>query len=129
MDRSWLPTAAGILEILAGVTALLGALALTLAGTITTVVPTMTSEPQDDLPLALVSGLLWSLALLGLVAGLVAVAGGIAALRRRGWGWPLAGAIAACFSALPLGVVALIFVAAAESELRGGGRQPEPAGA
>ncbi len=126
MDRSWLPTAAGILEILAGVTALLGALALIVAGTVTTVVPAMTSEPQDDLPLALVSGVLWSLALFGLVAGLVAVAGGIAALRRGGWRWPLAGAIGACFSALPLGVLALIFVAAAEPELRGGPRGPEP---
>jgi hypothetical protein len=120
MDRSWMPTAAGILNIIAGVMALLGALALIFVGTVTSVVPEMTDDTEDDLPLALVSGLIWALVLLCLGAALLAIIGGIVALRRTGWAWPLAGAITALFCALPLGLFALIFVVLAEKELRGG---------
>lgn len=128
MDRSWMPTAAGVLNLLSGVISLLGALALVFTGTVTTVIPRMTADPQDDLPLGLVSGLFWSLALLALVVALVAVYGGVVALRRGGFGWPLAGAIAAFIAALPLGVIALIFVVGAERELRGEPPAPPPAG-
>ena len=128
MDRSWMPTAAGILNIVAGGLALLGALALIVVGTVTTVVPGMTASPDDDLPLALVSGLAWGLVVLCLLAALVAIVGGVVALRRTGWGWPLAGAITALFCAMPLGVFALIFVVMSEEELRGGGGKPAAAG-
>ena len=121
MDRSWMPTAAGILNIIAGVLALLGALALVFVAVVTTTVPLMTPETEDDLPLALASGLLWGLAGLSLLAGLLSTIGGIVALRRTGWAWPLAGAITALFTAMPIGLFALIFVVLAEKELRGGG--------
>jgi hypothetical protein len=121
MDRSWMPTAAGILNIIAGVLALLGALALIFVGTVTLTVPEMTVETEDDLPLALVSGMIWALVVLSLIAGLLSIIGGIVALRRTGWAWPLVGAITALFSAMPIGVFALIFVVLSEKELRGGG--------
>ena len=120
MNRSWMPTAAGILNIIAGVTALLGALALIFVGAVTMTVPEMTAEPGDDLPLALVSGMILALVVLSLIAGLLSIIGGVVALRRTGWAWPLAGAITALFSAMPIGVFALIFVVLAEKELRGG---------
>ncbi len=120
MDRSWMPTAAGILNIIAGVLALLGALALIFTGAVLMVVPEMAEEPDAELPLALVAGLIWALVALSLVAGLLSIVGGIVALRRTGWIWPLVGAIAALFSAMPIGVLALIFVVLAEKELRGG---------
>lgn len=126
MDRSWMPTAVGILNIVAGVLALLGALALIFVGAVTATVPGMTEDPDDDLPLALVSGLVWGLVVLCLVAALVAIAGGVAALRRSGWAWPLAGAITGLFCALPIGLLALIFVVLAEPELRGGTPEPMP---
>ena len=124
MDRSWMPTAAGILNIISGVLALLGGLALIFVGAVTTTVPHMTTAPEDDLPLALASGLIWGLVALCLLAALLAIVGGIVALRRSGWAWPLAGAITALFCALPIGVFALIFVVLAEQELRGGGAVP-----
>ena len=120
MDRSWMPTAAGILNIVCGVMALLGALALVFVGTVALAVPEMTAETEDDLPLALASGLFWGLAALSLLAALLAIIGGIVALRRTGWAWPLTGAITALFIFLPLGVLALIFAVMAEPELRGG---------
>lgn len=126
MDRTWIPTTAGILNIVAGVLALLGALALVLAGTVLLVVGQSTAEPADDLPLALVSGVVWALVLLSLIAGFVAIKGGVVALRRGGWGWPLAGAITALFCAMPIGLFALILVVVAEPELRGGDGRPSP---
>ena len=120
MDRSWMATVAGILNIIAGVLALLGALALIFVGAVTTTVPEMTVETGDDLPLALVSGLVWALVALSLIAAVLAITGGVVALRRTGWAWPLVGAITALFTAMPLGVLALIFVVLAEKELRGG---------
>jgi len=48
----------------------------------------------------------------GLIAlGIVALIGGIFTLRRKVWGFSLAGAICAMFPVVPLGVVAIIFVA------------------
>jgi hypothetical protein len=127
MDRSWMPTAAGILNIIAGVLALLGALALIFVVAVTMTVPEMTDDSDVELPLELVSGMIWALVGLSLVGGLLSITGGIVALRRTGWAWPLAGAISALFSATPIGVFALIFVVLSEKELRGGGRAA-PAG-
>ena len=127
MDKSWMPTVAGILEIIAGVVALLGALALIFVGSVTTAVPEMTVDPDDDLPLALVSGLIWALAALSLIAALLTITGGVVALRRTGWAWPLVGAITALFAALPIGFFALILVVLAEDELRGNAHPALPA--
>ena len=126
MDRSWMPTAAGILNIIAGGVALLGALALVFVGVVTSTVPEMTADAGDDLPLALVSGLVWGTVVLAFLGALVSIAGGVAALRRTGWAWPLAGAIAALLCATPIGVAALILVVLAEAELRGGSSEAVP---
>ena len=119
MDRSWMPTVAGILNIIAGVLALLGTLALIFFGAVLLAVPEMADEPDAELPLALVAGLIWALVVLCFVAALLSIIGGIVALRRTGWAWPLTGAITALFTAMPLGVFALIFVVLSEKELRG----------
>ena len=120
MDRSWMPTVAGILNLIAGVLSLLGTLALIFVGTVVLAVPEMANEPDAELPLALAAGLIWALVALCLVATLLSIIGGIVALRRTGWAWPLVGAITAIFTAMPLGVFALILVVLAEKELRGG---------
>lgn len=125
MDRSWMATWAGILEIVSGVLALLGGMVLAFAGTTLTLVPELSEEPVEELPLAVATGIVWALLGLCLLAALLMVVGGVAALRRSGWGWPLAGAITALFCVLPLGLFALILVVMAEPELRGGGRGEE----
>ena len=51
-----------------------------------------------------------------LALGIIALIGGIFALRRRKWGLALTGAIFALFPAVPLGVVAIIFIAMAKKE-------------
>ncbi len=47
----------------------------------------------------------------GLLAlGIIALIGGIITLRRKAWGFALAGAICALFPIVPLGILAIIFV-------------------
>ncbi len=128
MERTWMPTVAGVLNVISGGFALIGALALVFAAVMTGVVPEIADEPEAEIPLAMAGGLLWALALLALAVGAVAVIGGVVALRRSGWAWPLMGSIAAFFCAAPIGVISLILVVLAEKELRGGAPPPaEPA--
>ncbi len=67
--------------------------------------------------LGIISGLLAGLAgVIGMIGagligvGAVAVVGGIYALKRRLWGFALAGTILATICSTPLGVLAIIFV-------------------
>ncbi|MBE9477778.1 MAG: hypothetical protein IMY81_00870, partial [Chloroflexi bacterium] len=48
--------------------------------------------------------------------GTVAVVGGIYALRRKTWGFALAGTILATICSTPLGILAIIFVSMGKRE-------------
>jgi uncharacterized membrane protein HdeD (DUF308 family) len=51
-----------------------------------------------------------------LAAGILAIVGGIYALKRKKWKLALAGSIAAFFGSSPLGVAAIIFTALSKNE-------------
>ena len=78
----------------------------------------MVPDPEANRLAMLPLLLFLPLAILGLVAGLVAIIGGIAALNRRRWGLSVAGAIAAIFGFFPVGIAAVIFTILAEPEFR-----------
>jgi hypothetical protein len=111
-------TVAGILDITAGAFALVGAvplLAFGLGGAVLLgVVPDADANRVAFLPAVI----FLPLALLALVTGIVAVAGGIAALNRRRWGLAVVGAVAAVLAFFPVGVAAVVFTILAESEIR-----------
>jgi len=85
------PTAAGILSILAGVTELIMGISLTLA---------------EGGPFGLF-----------VASGIIAVVGGVCALRRKKWGLALAGAICSLV-AFPFGIPAIILVALSRGEFK-----------
>ena len=114
MDKSWIPTVAGVLEIVSGVSALIGALFLGFAGGMVHWIPELQDDPE--VPVAMITGLIGSLAALVLLGGVVCVVGGIAGVRRRGWMWAMAGAIASIFLMPPAGLIALILVILGEKE-------------
>ncbi len=98
--ETWKPTAAGILTIIAGVSIILlrGLMGL---------------------------GYDWPLGIASIVLGLIAIVGGIFALRRRVWGLALAGAICAVYPFHPygsliwtlvIGILAIVFVALSKNE-------------
>jgi len=105
MEKTWKPTTAGILTIVAGVLNLIAGIVMAALGE----------------TIGLLAGI-WGLgAAIGaplIVLGLVAIAGGVFALRRRIWGLALAGAICALFPppVIVLGILSIIFVAMGRKE-------------
>ena len=107
-------TVAGILDITAGIFGFVGGIPLLVLALGGAAVLGMVPEPEANrlaiLPLPL--------ALVGFVAGLVAIFGGMAALNKRRWGLSVAASIAAVFSFFPVGIAAVVFTILAEPEFR-----------
>lgn len=115
MDRTWMPTVAGIVCIICGCLALAGFVLLTVFGGIFYLAPDI--EP-DEFALLFIRIAFTIGAIGSLIVGSTALFGGVSALQRRRWGWSLAGAIASVLICPPLGLAAIILVVMAESELR-----------
>ena len=104
MERTWKPTTAGILSIVAGAIGLI-------VGIVVASVGEMVGALTGFLGLGAVGAPL-------IVFGIVAIVGGIFALRRRIWGLALAGAICALVPPpiAVLGILAIIFIALSKRE-------------
>ncbi|MBN1153072.1 MAG: hypothetical protein JXA58_07670 [Dehalococcoidia bacterium] len=119
MERSWKPTAAGVLAIIAGALNIIVALAISLLMPV-----------AAPFQYALFS--VGAVALLWMATGIVAIIGGVFSLRRRRWGMSLAGAICALVPpSTLLGIISTVFVALAREEFTEGlraseARQPAP---
>jgi hypothetical protein len=110
MERTWKPTVAGILNIVAGVIGVLLGVGVAVLAEIMALVagayiPGLPSGPV--------------FALIGvpvIILGVVAIVGGIFALRRRIWGLAYAGGICALLLTLILGILSITFVSLGKSE-------------
>lgn len=106
MERTWKPTTAGILCIIAGVIQVIGGSVVAALGGF----------------VGGFFGMEWLAAIGGplIVFGVVAIVGGVYALGRRVWGLALAGSICALVGPVGpwtiLGILAIIFVALGKSE-------------
>jgi uncharacterized membrane protein YozB (DUF420 family) len=109
MEKSWKSLTAGILDIITGIGMIFLCFGLMVAGSITSIVQNV---PQW------VPGLLFALAILFIVISIVAVVGGILAIKRRAWGMALAGSIAAFFCCFIFGIVAIVLTALGHSEFK-----------
>ena len=100
--RTWKGTTSGILTLIGGIVGIIAG-GIALAGTGLA---------------AMLTGFAW-LSGIGagfLALGIIALIGGIITLRRKVWGFALTGAICAMFPIVPLGILAIIFVAMAKKE-------------
>jgi hypothetical protein len=109
-----MPVTAGILSIIAGGLSFLGGL---LAGIIFSILATTavyTGPGQEFVGTIAV----WFFFLPLVAVSIVAIVGGVYALRRRAWGLALAGAICSVFTVWGwvLGVVAIVFIALGKDE-------------
>ena len=110
MEKTWKPTTAGILSIVAGAFSVFGSIVPIMIGIIGCGV-------LGCLGLACIGGLVAGLLAVPLILGIVAIVGGVYALKRRLWSLALAGAICALFGPwFVLGVLAIIFVAMGKGE-------------
>ena len=118
VQRTWKPTAAGILNIITGALNALGAMGIIIAIIAIGNINIMRFLPPEDAPFIapLVSTILIVILVLSIIEAVFPIIGGVFALQRRKWGWALAGSIIAIFGTFPLGVASTIFVAIAKNE-------------
>lgn len=111
-------TIAGVLDIIAGVMALVGTCVLLLIGVVGTgaISTAGIHEPEAAKFAYLPIALFGPLAVLCFFIGVLAVIGGIAAIRRRRYWLALVGSIAALFSFFPIGIPAIVLTVMAERE-------------
>ena len=104
MEKTWKPVTAGILSILSGVVASLVGIGAIVKGELAR---RMVFHIGGE-----------AIGVLLLVIGVVAIIGGVFAIRRKVWGLALAGAICALFPphVAVLGILAIIFVALSKGE-------------
>ncbi len=109
MKETWKATVGGILSIICGSFGVLAGLVVAvLGGSITWLV----GIPFATRILALIGSPLIAL-------GVIAIVGGVYAIRRRAWGMALAGAICALLVPPPfiLGILAIVFITMSKEEL------------
>jgi hypothetical protein len=125
MERTWMPTVAGILSIVAGGISLLGS---TLAGIGVAIF--FTSAYYGPRNQFFPEATAWAFVFLPyFIISALAVAGGVFALRRRIWGLALAGSICAFLTgwAWALGVAAIVLTGMSKREFdRLNPVQPQP---
>jgi hypothetical protein len=107
VKKTWKPTTAGILSIVAGAGELFGGIGL---GAASGLIGSILGMP----------GLGIAIGIPLIILGIVAIVGGVFALRRRVWGLALAGAICSLFMYFVaiLGILAIIFVAMSKKEFK-----------
>ena len=112
MRKEWKATSGGIMCLIAGAWGVMSGVILAF---ITSNYPTVwiRLSPMETLVVN-------RLAPFGIALGLVAILGGVYALRRRRWGLALAGAICAAMIPPPLflGVLAIVFIAIGREEFK-----------
>ena len=130
-DRTWKPTTAGILSIVAGVLGVIPSIILVLVGggmagiaaipgiaKIFGVVGIPLEAIVGSGIISAIGGVLTAMAIPGIIIGVISVVGGTYALKRRFWGMALAGSICSLFCAWILAVPAIIFLALSKGEFK-----------
>ena len=110
-EHTWMPLTAGILTIISAAIKLLTALGIIIGFSV------YTTRPQFSIGISETT-ILIGIMIPFLVLGIVALIGGICAIRRKMWGMALAGSIAAFLPTSILGVLAIIFVAISKNEFK-----------
>jgi len=108
--KTWRPTTAGILNIVAGVIGLIvGIVLAAIHGAMSSMAWMFGFGAMGTAPF--IAG-----ATIAIIFGIVAILGGVYSLRRKIWGLALAGSILAFFLVFFLGIPSIIFVAQAKKE-------------
>ena len=112
-STAWMPTAGGVLSIVSGSLAIIGAVVLAILTLIGLIAARGFFAGADAPPFII----LFFISIYLLAVGILAIIGGISAVRRRNFSLALAGAIASLFTGgTIIGVVAIVFVALSRKE-------------
>ena len=124
--RTWKPTTAGIMTIISGCYGIgTGALLVTLGTSFSALYPVFepylgdTNFGVQPLEMLGIGSIIGAFGVAGIVLGTIALIAGIYALRRKVWGFALAGAIVSC-PLLPvgtvLGILSIVLLAKSKAE-------------
>ena len=115
-NKTWMATTAGIISIVAGSFRVIVILVMALFFAALAIFSRGDITCLEQLPIAITASILTTLATFALITSILAIVGGIYALRRKKWAMALAGAIAAFFCSAPLGIAAIVFTALSKNE-------------
>jgi hypothetical protein len=113
----WMPTAGGVLSIVAGSLGLVGSIFLAVFSNIIG-----SAVLHDFFPSSVWQHWGWPLVVAGIfslvsiVIDILAIVGGIFAIQRKHWSWALAGGICAIIASRIIGIVGLVFIAISRKE-------------
>jgi hypothetical protein len=114
MKKTWTSLTAGILDIVAGLLGMFCLIVTLRFFGFFYLLPMCIAEP--DFPMCVMIFPLITLAVFIFAVSILAIVGGVYALRRKMRGLALAGSIAAFFASWPLGIAAIIFTALSKNE-------------
>lgn len=107
MKRTWMPTVAGILDIVSGSVGLVWFCIMLVGGAALRFMPRM--------PMML-PPLIMGMAVPLVIVAILAIVGGVYALQRKNWGLALAASIAAFFPLWILGIPAIVLTSLSREE-------------
>jgi hypothetical protein len=113
MDKTWMPTTGGILNIICGAAEIIGGIVMIVMGAVS---GPICQAMQADIPAGVATAILVVIGIFALIFGVIALLGGIYALRRKLWGLALAGSILSVFIIWFLGVASIVFIALSKKE-------------
>jgi hypothetical protein len=117
VEKTWKPTVAGILNIIAGVLSLLGFIGVIVAIVIVSSSPFIFDYIPEMVPITgLLETIMALVAVYLLITGVLPLLGGIYALQRKKWGWALAGSIVAIIGSTVFGIASTILIALSNDE-------------
>jgi len=119
VKRTWMPTTAGILNIITGGLSAFMAIGIVIAFFAVSSINIMHFLPPAEAPFIapLIGTILIVILVLSIARAVFTIIGGVFAFQRRKWGWALAGSIVAILgNTFILGIVSTIFIAIAKDE-------------
>ena len=109
MTKTRKPIIGGILTIISGALASLGAVNYAVG------LGDVSGLGKGDIP-PFVPSIIFGVPVLSIIIGVFALIGGVLSIRRKKWGWSLAGSIAAALSFILLGIPAIILITLSKDE-------------
>jgi hypothetical protein len=106
----------GILSIISGAFGVLWLLMVLAAAGMFMIAPDFSFAGPDRMGLSFMILVYGLMGLFWAAFGVLAIIGGCFAIKRKHWGWALAGAITGALIFFPTGVAAIIFIALGQSE-------------
>jgi hypothetical protein len=116
MQKTWMATTAGILDIVAGSLRIIVTLLVALVFVAFAIFSRGDVTRFQHLPIAITASVVATLAIFSLIISILSIVGGIYTLQRKKWRMALAGSIAAFFCSFPLGIAAIILIVLSKNE-------------